>query len=32
MPKFDQPFFSQPSDKPLTNPQTPKVLKRSRKE
>lgn len=34
MPNFDQPFFSHPSDKPLTNPLTPNFAtkKRARRE
>jgi hypothetical protein len=28
MPSFDDPFFSAPSDKPLTKPTTPLTLRR----
>jgi hypothetical protein len=32
MPRFNAPFFSQPSDKPLTNPVSPNfVAKRARR-
>jgi hypothetical protein len=30
MPKFDQPFFSRPSEKPLTNAQTPDFASKKR--
>jgi hypothetical protein len=30
MPRFDQPFFSEPSNKPLTNPQTPNFASKKR--
>jgi hypothetical protein len=30
MPTFDEPFFSRPSDRPLTNPQSPNFTARKR--